>query len=214
MTFSFSSASYLSKNPADLFSHIARLQTSLVFVHSRQPNIKIALQNDFCLLYCFLTSHSKLIPRKGCTKQPWHAILPWEQDVYWRIIFSTMDGGYCLMELSPQRHTHSCFFHQALFNACVMFLCTSRSKGLSISQTGGMIVKINWLSHCWSPVNQRAGLNWTEPSWEWVTLCAKALENCILVWPGGAIVTLWTLFLRYFFVCKKYRGGRFFFPLY
>lgn len=42
LTFSFSSVSYLGKNPADLFSHISSLQTPLVSARPLQPSMNAA----------------------------------------------------------------------------------------------------------------------------------------------------------------------------
>lgn len=52
MTFSFSSVSYLAKNPADLFSHISSLQTPPVPARPLQPSMNAALQNEFYLQVC------------------------------------------------------------------------------------------------------------------------------------------------------------------
>lgn len=104
LTFSFSSVSYLNKNPADLFSHISSLLTPSSPNALSNPTRTQLLKISFIArmrfrLYRFLSSRSQLRPGKGCTQNMTYHF-PWgTKAVYQRTNFS---ASHC--RVSAWRH--------------------------------------------------------------------------------------------------------------
>lgn len=89
LTFSFSSVSYLNKNPADLFSHISSLLTPSSPNAPSNPTRTQLLKISFISrmrfrLHRFPSSRSQLQPGKGCTNKTWHTIFLGELKLFIR----------------------------------------------------------------------------------------------------------------------------------